>query len=402
MLGAAHTTTAAALVLVLVPGCGEQRPRPPSERDAVPVVEGFADADGAFTTADRLRFSGGLRIDGVRVEPSPLSPGHALTVTLTAAGVIGEVVGRLSVVPPRVGSRQVALGGVDAPPPTVPPDPRTTTVELPIVDGERSATVVLPSPWHPRQALVTLELLGAGRRIEVTDGPHTEDGVAILALVPVDSQPTKVTAARATVQIDGVLDEDAWAGPGTTLVESRDGEPWTGDAGQVWFAWDDAHLFAAARIADRDVWATLSEQDSPLWNEEVFELFVFGVAKAERYLELQVSPRGVTFDARFSAYRKGDEAWDSAWQTAVVVDGTIDDRKDRDRGWTAELAVPWTEICEHTPVPCPPAPGRTFVINAFRFERPAQGPKVVGLALSPTRRPDFHDAGNAAVLELTP
>jgi hypothetical protein len=126
---------------------------------------------------------------------------------------------------------------------------------------------------------------------------------------------------------------------------------------------------------------------------------VLGQADRRDYLELQVSPRGVVFDARFARYRKGDEAWNGRWQAAVDLRGTLDDRRDRDEGWSAELAIPWTEICEHTKTPCPPAAGQTLRINAFRFERPHERPPI-GLALSPPRVPDFHAPEHAAVLEL--
>jgi hypothetical protein len=109
----------------------------------------------------------------------------------------------------------------------------------------------------------------------------------------------------------------------------------------------------------------------------------------------------VTFDARFAQYRRGDEAWDSAWQTAARVDGTLDVRDDADTGWTAEVAIGWDEICAETSATCPPAAGGVLRVNAFRFERPAEGP-AAALALSPTRVPDFHAAANAAMLTLAP
>ena len=80
---------------------------------------------------------------------------------------------------------------------------------------------------------------------------------------------------------------------------------------------------------------------------------------------------------------------------------TIEAPEDRDEGWTTELAVPWSEVCEHTGVECPVGPGTTLRVNTFRLERPRKG-SAVGLALSPTRVPDFHAPENSAVLELLP
>jgi len=384
---------------------------------AVPVVHDFVADPEVHTTADAFRFEGGITVEDVEIGPVPLVAGQRVTVAMKIAGVRGRVSLRVGLRPPRPGSRQVAVGGVGGPPRSVPEDPRAVTTVVPLTrDAEQiEVELSLPEPWHPEHALVGLELtsddLGRPVRIEATQGPRTEDGVAIAGLVPVATVPTKVAAVRATAAptIDGILDEPVWAGEGTTLVGSLHGEPWPdpsagrprGSAGAVHLAWDEQALYAAATFADRDVWATMTEQDDPLWKEEVFELFVFGEPRAQRYLELQVSPRGVTFDAKFETYRKGQEDWDSQWTTAVDLRGTLNNRKDRDEGWSVEVAVPWSEICEYTQAPCPPVAGATLRINAFRFER-AKKREPVGLALSPTRVPDFHASANAAILELLP
>jgi hypothetical protein len=185
------------------------------------------------------------------------------------------------------------------------------------------------------------------------------------------------------------------------MVHSLDGEPYDERPSTVRLGWDAAALYVAAEIDDPDVWSEYERRDDPLWNQEVFELFVLGAADRRRYLELQVSPRGTAFDARFARYRDGDEAWNGRWQAAVDLRGTLDDRRDRDDGWSVELSIPWAEICEHTQTTCPPAPGQTLRINAFRFERPqGEGRPPVGLSLAPPRVPDFHAPELSAVLEL--
>lgn len=385
-------------------GCHDA-PRPTETAAVIPVVAGVADEPGVYRSSERWRFEGGVVLDDVRITPAVVEAGTATQVSMQIDGVRGDVSMTVMLQPPRAASRQVALGGVGAPLPVLPIDPRASVVvvgSLPSAPTRhRVALPPLRQPWHPQQAVLTVALTAAGRRIEAMDGPRTEAGVAILGLLDVDTQPTHVRAAQVSSPptIDGVLSESLWEEERTTLVDSRHGEPWDGNAGFVVIAWDDDFLYAAASFVDRDVWSTMHDHDDPLWKEEVFELFVFGSAPATRYLELQLSPRGVTFDAKFAAHRKGEPAWDSAWRTAVDLRGTLDNRKDRDKGWSVEVAVPWTEICEHTATSCPPEPGATLRVNAFRFERPRKG-KTVGLALSPTRVPDFHAADNAAVVEL--
>jgi Carbohydrate family 9 binding domain-like len=382
------------LVITGASGCGEPSVAP------VAVIEGPAEP-GAWAHA--IRFEGEVVVDAITA-PDAVEPGAILRIGGRVQGRAANegLVARVTAWPPRAGARQVALGGVGAPPVEVPPDPRATTVEQPLVLGDQVFEIPLPTPWIPPQVLVTLELLDGDDRVPAIDGPRREDGVAMLALVDVPARPTAVVAAPmpSPPVLDGRLDEPGWtAATAYPMVDSQDGEPYDARPGSVRLAWDATALYVGAQISDPDVWSDYARRDDPLWNQEVFELFVFGDAERQGYLELQVSPRGVVFDARFAQYRKGDEAWNGRWQAAVDLQGTLDDRRDRDEGWSAELAIPWAEICLHTEVTCPPVAGQTLRMNAFRFERPHERPPI-GLSLSPPRVPDFHAPEYAAVLEL--
>ena len=65
------------------------------------------------------------------------------------------------------------------------------------------------------------------------------------------------------------------------------------------------------------------------------------------YVELQASPRGVIFDAAFTARRQGmDTTFNAAQTVGTKIEGTIDDPSDKDRGWVSEWVVPWKSIDE--------------------------------------------------------
>lgn len=376
-------------------GCGG--PTPQANERSVAIVE----AAEPGTWSHSLTFANGVTIDGIAT-PDRVEPGAAFEVRWRATGSLDDLRLRLRAWPPRAGSRQVALGGVGAPPPVAPIDPRVVELEPVALTEHGAATIELPAPWHPDQVLLTATLLDGDSPVPATAGPRRHDGVAQLALVDVVPRPTAVAAASTDtpVEVDGQLDEAVWQrATATELVHSLDGEPYLDRPGSVRFAWDAQALYVGAQIEDPDVWSQYTQRDDPLWKQEVFELFIFGDAARRGYLELQVSPRGTVFDARFDDYRKGQPAYDGAWRSAVQLRGTLDNRRDRDEGWSAELAVPWSEICEHTEVACPVAAGTSLRINSFRFERPEKRP-AVGLALSPPRVPDFHAPENSAVLTL--
>jgi hypothetical protein len=393
---------AVALALVAV-ACQRE---PPTRRIAAQADPALEDPPQGVRFDGAITFAGGVVVRDATVSPSPLRPGESVHVAFDVQGTPAS--GRVVLSPPRTGGRQVALGGLEAArAEPVPPDDRVRAASFEQATGRVEVELAVPSPWHPKTAMITVEL---GPGTQAIDGPRTAAGAGVLALVPVAVTPTHAVAVHATaaIAIDGALDEPAWqAATVYRLADSRDGEPIAEAITQVRFAWDDTALFVGAQLQDDDAWSEYRAQDDPLWKQEAFEVFVFGDAAEpvddpairRDYLELQVSPRGVTFDARFAEYRKGDEAWDSAWKTAVQLRGDVDDRRGRDEGWTVEVAIPWDEICAHTSATCPPRAQDRLRINVFRLERPQKGAPL-GLALSPTRVSDFHAPQNAAILEL--
>ncbi|NVB41314.1 carbohydrate-binding family 9-like protein [Pseudenhygromyxa sp. WMMC2535] len=411
--------------------CGEGEAAPADRRA---VVERPLDAgDGAAQGSEGAvgsgvqAFSGTLRftlgaLRGVSVEPAALVPtrvdGEApspVHLRFETEGLAGAE-GRLGLLPPRGAAEQgVAFGE-----PGQGEDPRARWIDVTIdVDGEQRFELPPPGPeWHAPWAVIVLELRMGHRHLRVRSGPRSEmlsdgtrhiGGRAVLALVPVERQPTAVEAARVepgTITLDGELDEAVWRmRPPARLLSSLDGEPdealeaGLGGPTQVWFAWDEAQLYVAASLPDPDLYAPHRERDDPLYREEAFEVFWAADDSARRYLEHQVSARGVHFDARFPRYREGDEGWDGSWRSALSLDGALDPRGG-DRGWRVELAFPWSELCAHTKISCPPKPGQVLRGNVFRLEKPDREAQH-GLALSPTLAPDFHAWQNAARIILS-
>ncbi len=361
-----------------------------------------SDAAAAGDVLAAIDFRDGGRVLVRATAPDPAVPGEPVLLSLALQGPAATL--RVGLFPPRVGGRELVLGsGIDREDQRRPDDDRVVVQELPAATGELELSLPLPQPWHPRTAMITLERFDGAGRIDAVAGPRTRDGLGTAALLRVATTPSAAAAARTAVPvaIDGVLDDAVWAtAPALRLVESLDGEPALPRT-VAQLAWDETALYLAVTGEDDDVWSEYGRRDEPLWKQEAIELFLFGDASRQRYLELQLSPRGVAFDARFERYRKGDEDWDGSWRGAAVVDGTVDRRDDRDRAVVVEFAVPFAEICANTATRCPPQPGDVLRINVFRLDRPRRG-SPVALALSPTRVSDFHAPENAATLELLP
>lgn len=374
-------------------------PPPPGDLPPEPTITADTPPAGAGNTAPAggVDFADGMRISEVSIAPTPMQPGAQLTLSMRITGAAESRRARVSLRTPQSAARQQVRGG---PPPA---DPRDRGQIIDLTEGTASVIFEVPTPWHPRSAVIELEAQDdAGARVPAIRGPRSDDGRAFLAVVPVLGTPTQVVAPRiAAPRLDGVVDAAAgeWTHAPSVLVDSLHGEPWPPSETEVWFGWDDDHLYVAGKVVDPDLYSTFTTQDDPLYRQEALEIFVAGTDTGRRYLELQASARGVTFDARFPAYRKGDEAWDSSWRIGVHAGGTVDGPVDRDQGWALEAAIPWAEICEETDVTCPVGQGTKLRVNVFRLER-VDRKETRAWALSPTRAPDFHAWANAAVLEL--
>jgi hypothetical protein len=132
---------------------------------------------------------------------------------------------------------------------------------------------------------------------------------------------------------------------------------------------------------DEGVVATHTRRDAPLWEEDVFEVFLApGDEAARLYFELEVNPLGALFDARVASpdLRRATMRVDSSWTcpgfAARVTRGPA--------RWSASLRIPLAELVSDG------AP-RAWRANFYRIDR---GAVDEFSAWSPTFAdpPDFH------------
>jgi hypothetical protein len=185
---------------------------------------------------------------------------------------------------------------------------------------------------------------------------------------------------RRPPEIDGRLEDPCWlkAPRSPRFVDLVTGTPGFLDT-RMAALWDDECFYAAFWVEEPDVRAHLVDRDSFLWTENDVELFIAG---PDSYYELQVNALGTIYEVFYiwqDAYKTGGFSsrpeFDLAGRTvdvlsgfqdasrygkhprgrrwafmdwdfpglrwAVHVDGTLNDDRDIDRGWTVELAFPW-------------------------------------------------------------
>ena len=264
------------------------------------------------------------------------------------------------------------------------------------------------------------------------------------------SLPVRYLARRVgePIVIDGDLSKPVWtaAEQSGRFVDMVDGGPALYDT-RMAALWDDDFLYVAMWAQEPFLAATQTERDSIVFVDNDLEVFVDG---GDAYYEFEVnalgtvyevlfvwkdaligggrfdradldirSPRALTFAGDYD--RSGQTFWNGShprgprWafldfdlpgmQVAVKADGTINDHRDVDRGWTVELALPWQALCWMADRPAVSI-GDQWRVFFGRFQRlVASGVEVQphpASVLSPHGTYDTHLPDRFPIVELGP
>ncbi len=220
--------------------------------------------------------------------------------------------------------------------------------------------------------------------------------LAIFAILSVtvhaQEQPKsyKCYPAKTPVRIDGKLDDPAWkAAAWTTNFVDIEGsiKPAPRFRTRVKMLWDDEYLYIAAELEEPDVKATLTKHDSVIFHDNDFEVFLKPSVEEPGYYEFEINALNTGWDLYLNKpYRHGGKA-DNRWnipglKTAVAIHGKLNDSRDKDHGWTVEMAFPWSAFASRLPVTKPKA-GDEWRINFSRVEWKVGQPKEDNWVWSP-------------------
>jgi hypothetical protein len=176
--------------------------------------------------------------------------------------------------------------------------------------------------------------------------------------------------SRNQIEIDGEFKESFWENA------SKDDKFWQSRGNDlakikttVMTVMDDKYLYVGFDVEDKDIYAEYKNDDDPIYEkDDVVEIFIDPRGEGKIYYEIQVSAAGVKFDTKFNGRRKNrDDLWDSKIKYAVKIDGTLNDPGDEDKGWSAEIAIPWESIEDSPDIP--PKDGQTWKVFFYRINR---------------------------------
>ena len=148
----------------------------------------------------------------------------------------------------------------------------------------------------------------------------------------------------------GSLERGAWAAaPWTEDFVDIEGDrrPRPAYRTRAKMLWDERFLYVGAQLEEPHVWSSLREHDQIVFQDNDFEAFIDPDGDGREYYEIEINARGTVFDLFLHrSYRDGAPAiheWDvgGAFARSIAFDGTPDDSRDVDGGWTVMLAIPW-------------------------------------------------------------
>ncbi|MES1224951.1 MAG: carbohydrate-binding family 9-like protein, partial [Bacteroidota bacterium] len=226
---------------------------------------------------------------------------------------------------------------------------------------------------------------------------------------------------ESSIVIDGNINKEIWKNArwSKRFVDMVTGEPGMYNT-QTAILWNEESLYIAFNAEEPFVEARLTERDSIIFLESDLEVLIDG---GDCYYELEVNAANTLYEVFFiwkDAYTKGskfdspqfdvhhtqaytfggdyDRSGATFWkgthprgirwaftnfdmpglQTATKIDGTLNDNSDIDKGWSLEIAIPWSSLHLLTNgKTIPPSNGDTWNIMLARFQKLMAGGKEV-------------------------
>ncbi|MBZ2186581.1 MAG: carbohydrate-binding family 9-like protein [Bryobacter sp.] len=180
----------------------------------------------------------------------------------------------------------------------------------------------------------------------------------------------EVRRAANPLSIDGKLNDSAWAQAEAVTFQF----PWPNQTGAkqkttVRLLWDDKYLYLGYDCEDADITAQYTHRDDPTYKDDAVEAFINPApAQTDVYLGFEMNARAVMYDYVYLAGKFLFKRLDlDGLQLATHIDGTLNARGDKDKGWSLEVAIPFAEF-EPLFRAARPREGDQWAINLNRWD----------------------------------
>ncbi len=192
-----------------------------------------------------------------------------------------------------------------------------------------------------------------------------------------DFAPPSYLCKRATkpFTLDGNIEKDFWAdAPYTDAFLDIEGKHMQAPRflTKAKMLWDDKNFYFAAKLDGSEIWGHLTERDCVIFHDNDFEIFIDPDSDTQQYYEFEMNVLNTVWDLFLpKAYRDHGGALNgydmNGLQTAVYVDGEINNPSADNKSWSVEVVIPFKAITEvHNKNV--PSPGDFYRVNFSRVQ----------------------------------
>lgn len=199
-----------------------------------------------------------------------------------------------------------------------------------------------------------------------------------IPLPAVDFAPPRYVCPRAVKPfvLDGRLDKDFWADVPFTddfLDIEGDHMPTPRFRTRVKMQWDDENLYIGAVLEGNEIWAHQTERDCVIFQDNDFEIFIDPDSDTHVYIEFEMNARNTVWDLLLSKpYRDNGKAINGydihGLQTAVHIDGKLNEVNSENQRWSVEVVIPFAEIGSCSYGNASPKDGDFYRVNFSRVQ----------------------------------
>ena len=199
----------------------------------------------------------------------------------------------------------------------------------------------------------------------------TSNGHALPAQTPADG-PRLTVRATTDFEVTGTGDHAAWQPVAWTALSPRQpgGHPYET---RLKLLYSNTGLYVLMDATDKKLTATMTEDFMDLWNEDVFEVFLWPDERHPVYFEYEISPLNKelailvpNFGGQFLGWRPWHYEKDRVIRKATSVTGGPKQSGAAIQGWRAEFFIPYALLRPLQNVP--PKPGTRWRANFYRMD----------------------------------
>ena len=193
----------------------------------------------------------------------------------------------------------------------------------------------------------------------------------------IGQQPVyKVARAGETIKVDGKMDEDAWKKAQVVSFDNffRNDKPVDKQKSKFRMLWDSTSIYLFYECEDSSLTSRETNFDGRPYLDDCAEFFVVPVPDS-LYMhfgfEINITKAAYDYIVLWRYYNNRTlfiSGYNPTYKVEATYDGTINNGKDKDKGWTMEFQIPFSALNNFQNVLRPKA-GVRWAFQAVRQDR---------------------------------